>query len=149
MKNALLLLITIWLLAPLEACRDGIYACMAPPPMLTFQPVRKDGTNLITSANASTVIVRFYNRNDPRTLTDARAYPNAFTSYNIVSNANAIGDTTRFFLSVDDKPLGYIQLKTQKGTEPCNPWEYASEVRFNGNVVSLNTTTYTYQLIMP
>lgn len=149
MKHALLLLITLWLLAPLEACQSGNYACMAPPPRLTFQPVKKDGTNSITQANASTVSVRFYNQNDPRTLRDAKAYTNSFTSYDIVSNANVIGDTTHFFLSVDDKLLGYIQLRTRKGTEPCNPWEYASEVRFNGNVVNLNASTYTYQLPVP
>ena len=148
MKDALLLLITMWLLAPLEACRSG-YICLAPPPSLTFQPVKSDGTNVITQANASKVSVRFYNGNDPRKLTNVMIQAPSFTNHDIVANANAIGDTTRFYLSVDDKPLGYIQLKTYKASDPCDSWVHASEVRFNGNVISLNPATYTYQLPIP
>lgn len=68
-------------------------------------------------------------------------------SYDMVTVSRQSADTTRFYLSIADKPFGVVQLKTYIDQSPCDGWTHVGELRYNGAVIPFDNLKPGYTLI--
>ncbi|WP_375446849.1 hypothetical protein [uncultured Fibrella sp.] len=117
---------------------------------MRFRPLASNGGEQITSTNASKVTLRYYVNGQPATIENLSVQPPLFSTYDLVEKARRGTDTTQFYLSVKDKPLGVLQLRTYIDSSPCDGWVHASEVRFNGKVITSTAAPfYAFELTVP
>ena len=136
----------------LLACKDGGgYLCQTPPPVLRLKLLDASGNNYLTPITAGTVTILYYN--DRGYLTGPSMTVSTkdwlISTYDPISMSRKGNDTTQFQLKVDDKRLGTFQLKTYKNQEPCNGWDQASELRFNGQLTTYSSYSSTYSITIP
>jgi hypothetical protein len=116
--------------------------CQSPPPVLRFLIVDKNDKSLISKINKDSLKFTFKELNGKtQTLSDLRIYVNDSTAiepfnhiietYELVTKSNQLQDSL-FFIELNGKVLGKIQLKTFRNDEKCQGWLTASEVSFNG-----------------
>jgi hypothetical protein len=122
------------------SCRS--LECQSPPPVLRFLIVDKNDKSLISNINKDSLKFTFKELNGKtQTLSDLRISVNDSTSiepfnhiietYELVTKSNQLQDSL-FFVELNGKVLGKIQLKTFLNNEKCQGWITASEVLFNG-----------------
>jgi hypothetical protein len=112
--------------------------CQSPPPVLRFLIVDKNDKSLISKINKDSLKFTFKELNGKtQTLSDLRISVNDSTAiepfnhiietYELVTKSNQLQDSL-FFVELNGKTLGKIQLKTFKNNEKCQGWITASEV---------------------
>jgi hypothetical protein len=116
--------------------------CQSPPPVLRFLIVDKNEKSLISNINKDSLKFTFKELNGKtQTLSDLTINVNDSTAiepfnhiietYELVTKSNQLQDSL-FFVELNGKILGKIQLKTFRNDEKCQGWLTASEVLFNG-----------------
>jgi hypothetical protein len=122
-----------------NSCRP--MECQSSPPVLRFQILDKNDKSLISKMNKDSLRFTFKELNgNTKTLSDLRVNVNDSTStepinhiiqtYELVTKSNQLKDSS-FFVELNGKVLGKIQLKTFLNDEKCQGWITASEVLFN------------------
>lgn len=132
----------------LAACKGHI-ACQSPPQTLLFSLNKTTGENVITTTNADKVAIRYFRNGQVTLVNDIRVQaPNYWVeSLDMLTAARQAMDTTRFYVSIDDKPQGIVQLKTYVDNSPCDGWTHIGELRFNGRVIPYNNLKPGYTLV--
>lgn len=146
--NYVKLLLLCGSLILLVTCKGNI-ACQSPPPVVQFSLAKTTGENVITATNADKVTIRYFRNGQMTGVNDMRVRaPNYWVeSLEILAAAHQATDTTRFYVSVDDKPQGVLQLKTYVDSRPCDGWTHISELRFNGRVIPYDNLKPGYTLV--
>ena len=120
----------------LTACERKL--CQNPPPTTRLLLIQPDGSNAITATNASRVAIS-YTKEGKLISTENPGIgtpPNyAVESYDINVISRQLNDTTHFYVSVDDKLFGVVQLKTRIDDSRCDGWIHVGELRFNGKII--------------
>ena len=145
--NRLLLVCSSLIL--LTGCKGNI-ACQNPPDTLLFTLRTTDGNNIISAANADKVTIRYFRNGLATAVNDLRVQaPNySVESLDAIVSARQTADTTRFYVFVDNKPQGNIQLKTYVDNSRWDEWTHINELRFNGIMLPTTSRYQTYALVV-
>lgn len=143
------LMLLCGILTLLGACKGNI-ACQNPPQTLRFSIAKTTGENIITATNADKVAISYFRNGQLTAVSDLRVQPPNYSveSLDAIMSARQTTDTTRFYVSVDNKPQGIIQLKTYVDNSPCDGWTHISELRFNGQIVAYDNMKPGYTLVV-
>ena len=128
----------------------GKKACQSPPPTLRFMLMEANGKNLITDANAGKVSVQYTNGGQLIRVSDVQLSASttyAFTSYEMIPIARQSADTTHFYVLINNKTVGPIQLKTYVDNSECDGWTHISELRFEGRLIAYDNMKPGYVLM--
>lgn len=131
----------------ITACERKL--CQNPPPTNRLLLVQPDGSNAVTATNASRVTIRHTKEGKLVSTKNVRVSnppEYAVESYEMNVISRQLNDTTHFYVSVDDKLFGVVQLKTHVDNSSCDGWTHVSELRFNGRIVPYDNLKPGYTL---
>lgn len=123
--------------------------CQSPPPSIRLLLIQPDGSNAITTDNAGRVNILHTNNGKLIPIGNYKVGPPAaytIETYEMNIVSRQFADTTHFYINVDDKPFGVVQLKTYVDNGRCDGWTHVNELKFNGRVVPYDNMKPGYML---
>ncbi|NBA88081.1 hypothetical protein GVN16_20080 [Emticicia sp. CRIBPO] len=136
-------LLILWALTCLfTACEDSGMACQNPPPSISFKINSGDSSQNYTRDNLRITYLR--KTGVKAEVTDLRYDNGIFNTYDLIIQANELGNNSIFTLESDGVKLKELTLKTYKDNSRCDGWIHASEIKAGNKVLEIDKTSFAY-----